>query len=106
MAKTIEKTVETDPPKAPADPKARLKLWLFFARFIITLAAMALFGLLIFEVLGQDEEMTASSKDIVMLGLGAFLPILGAVAKFWLDPDDLHGDESNGNSPQPPTKEA
>ena len=94
MAKTIEKTIETDPPKPVVDPRWKLKSQLFYARLLITILAMALFGYLVSQMLEMKEEMTSSAKDITMLALGSFLPILGAVSKFWLDPSDEHGDEA------------
>lgn len=97
MAKTVEKTIETDPPKATIDPRWKLKSQLFYARLLITILAMGLFGYLVSQMLEMKEEMTSSAKDITMLALGSFLPILGAVSKFWLDPSDDHGDETPKN---------
>ena len=94
MAKTVEKTIETDPPKPTVDPRWKLKSQLFYARLLITILAMGLFGYLVSQMLEMKEEMTSSAKDITMLALGSFLPILGAVSKFWLDPSDAHGDET------------
>tara|TARA_Y100000296_G_scaffold72607_1_gene89131 strand:- start:262 stop:579 length:318 start_codon:yes stop_codon:yes gene_type:complete len=103
MGKTIEKITESDPPKQTIDPRWRLKSQLFYARLLITILAMGLFGYLVSEMLQMKEEMTNSSKDITMLALGSFLPILGAVSKFWLDPSDEHGDNTSNN--QPPIKD-
>tara|TARA_R110002020_G_scaffold255088_2_gene468889 strand:- start:17000 stop:17335 length:336 start_codon:yes stop_codon:yes gene_type:complete len=98
MAKETKTTVETvtDPPKQRTDPAMKLKFLMFWSRLIITVLAMGLFGYLASAMLTMKEEMTSSSKDVLLLMLGAFLPIVLAISKFWLDPDDSHPG-ANGN---------
>jgi len=99
MAK--EKTTVTertlDPPKPRTDPAMKLKFLMFWSRLIITVLAMGLFGYLASAMLTMEDEMTSSSKDVLLLMLGSFLPIVLAISKFWLDPDDSH---PGNNSPQ------
>ena len=92
VAKETKTTVETvsDPPKPVTDPAMRLKFLMFWSRLIITVLAMGLFGYLASAMLTMKEEMTSSSKDVLLLMLGSFLPIVLAISKFWLDPDDAH----------------
>ena len=47
--------------------------------------AFALFGWLIFTMVQRTEELTQSSKDLINLGFGAFLPILGMLGKHWFE---------------------
>ena len=105
MAKETKTTVETvsDPPKPVTDPAMRLKFLMFWSRLIITVLAMGLFGYLASAMLTMREEMTSSSKDVLLLMLGSFLPIVLAISKFWLDPDDIH--DNNKPTPEPESKE-
>ena len=104
MAK--EKTTVTertlDPPKTKMDPSMKLKFLMFWSRLIITVLAMGLFGYLASAMLTMQEEMTSSSKDVLLLMLGSFLPIVLAISKFWLDPDDIH--DNNKPTPEPETE--
>lgn len=110
MAKETTTTVEKvmDPPKVKMDPAMKLKFLMFWSRLIITVLAMGLFGYLASAMLTMQEEMTSSSKDVLLLMLGSFLPIVLAISKFWLDPDDAHTGNNNGpqkeEEPKPETK--
>ena len=97
VAKETKTTVETvsDPPKPVTDPAMRLKFLMFWSRLVITVLAMGLFGYLASAMLTMKEEMTSSSKDVLLLMLGSFLPIVLAISKFWLDPDDAHTPANN-----------
>ena len=105
MAKETTTTVEkvSDPPKTKMDPSMKLKFLMFWSRLIITVLAMGLFGYLASAMLTMQEEMTSSSKDVLLLMLGSFLPIVLAISKFWLDPDDIH-DNNNKQTPEPETE--
>ena len=102
MAKETKTTVETvtDPPKQRTDPAMKLKFLMFWSRLIITVLAMGLFGYLASAMLTMQDEMTSSAKDVLLLMLGSFLPIVLAISKFWLDPDDSHPG-ANGNQEEP-----
>jgi len=108
MAKETKTTVETvsDPPKPITDPAMKLKFLMFWSRLIITVLAMGLFGYLAGAMLTMREEMTSSSKDVLLLMLGSFLPIVLAISKFWLDPDDSHPGTNGNNTNQTEEKEA
>ena len=102
MAKETKTTVETvtDPPKQRTDPAMKLKFLMFWSRRIITVLAMGLFGYLASAMLTMQDEMTSSAKDVLLLMLGSFLPIVLAISKFWLDPDDSHPG-ANNNKEEP-----
>ena len=104
MAKETTTTVEkvSDPPKTKMEPAMKLKFLMFWSRLIITVLAMGLFGYLASAMLTMQEEMTSSSKDVLLLMLGSFLPIVLAISKFWLDPDDIH--DNNKQTPDPKEK--
>ena len=104
MAKETTSTVEkvSDPPKTKMEPAMKLKFLMFWSRLIITVLAMGLFGYLASAMLTMQEEMTSSSKDVLLLMLGSFLPIVLAISKFWLDPDDIH--DNNKQTPDPKEK--
>jgi hypothetical protein len=89
MAETIEKITRTDPEpkqqKIVDDPDVQIQKLRFWARLVISLLAFGLFGWLIFTMVQRTEELTQSSKDLINLGFGAFLPILGMLGKFWFE---------------------
>jgi hypothetical protein len=90
MAKeTTTTTVEKpDPPKAtppPVDPDVQIAKLRFWARLLISMLAFLLFGYLVIKMIDKPEELTQSSKDLINLAFGAFLPIIGMLGKFWFE---------------------
>ena len=90
MAKTVETKIEKieDPPKVekePVDPDVQIAKLRFWARLMISLMAFALFGYLVIKMIDKPEELTQSSKDLINLAFGAFLPIIGMLGKHWFE---------------------
>ena len=81
---TEKKTIKGSD-KVVLDPNIQLQKLRFWARLVISLMAFALFGWLIFTMVQRTEELTQSSKDLINLGFGAFLPILGMLGKHWFE---------------------
>jgi len=96
-----EKTTVKGSEKPTNDPNIQLQKLRFWARLLISLMAFALFGWLIFTMVERTEELTQSSKDLINLGFGAFLPILGMLGKFWFEASH---EEVKATEP-PPNKE-
>tara|TARA_Y100000296_G_scaffold81228_1_gene108054 strand:- start:950 stop:1309 length:360 start_codon:yes stop_codon:yes gene_type:complete len=106
MAKTIETKTETitDPPKVeklPPDPNVQIMKLKFWARLVISLLAFSLFGYLVITMINKPDELAQSSKDLINLAFGAFLPIIGMLGKHWFE--SAH--ESIGNDNNGPTLE-
>ena len=85
MEEIIEKKTIKGSEKVVVDPNIQLQKLRFWARLLISLMAFALFGWLIFTMVQRTEELTQSSKDLINLGFGAFLPILGMLGKHWFE---------------------
>lgn len=69
----------------------------FWARLFIGLATLGLFGYIVHTMLSATEELTQSSKDLLNLLIGAFLPILGGIAKYYFE-------QGSDDVIHPPTK--
>ena len=85
METITEKTTVKGSENPVSDPNIQLQKLRFWARLLISLMAFALFGWLIFTMVQRTEELTQSSKDLINLGFGAFLPILGMLGKHWFE---------------------
>ena len=90
MVKETTTTVveKPDPPKKlppPADPDVQIAKLRFWARLVISLMAFLLFGYLVIKMIDKPEELTQSSKDLINLAFGAFLPIIGMLGKHWFE---------------------
>jgi len=89
VAETIEKITRTDPPqgkgKDPVDPDVQIAKLRFWARLLISLMAFCLFGFLVITMINKPDELAQSSKDLINLAFGAFLPIIGMLGKFWFE---------------------
>ena len=111
MAKEITTTTVTKPdaPK-PIPPKMsvneRIQVSRFIARFIIGLFALATFLYIVHVMLGSAEELPTSSKDLLNILIGAFIPILAGIAKFYFESGgDLHQEAEKNPIPPHPDKE-
>ena len=109
MAKTVETKIEKieDPPQKPeppVDPDVQIAKLRFWARLVISLMAFLLFGYLVIKMIDKPEELTQSSKDLINLAFGAFLPIIGMLGKHWFEtahdePKVPEEPPSNNNNP-------
>jgi len=99
METITEKKVIKGTEKVAVDPNIQLQKLRFWARLVISLLAFSLFGWLIFTMVQRTEELTQSSKDLINLGFGAFLPILGMLGKFWFESN--HEDIKPSELPPP-----
>ena len=111
MAKETTVTTVTKPdiPK-PIPPKMsvneKIQVFRFVARFIIGLFALATFLYIVHVMLGSAEELPTSSKDLLNILIGAFIPILAGIAKFYFESGgDLHQEEEKNPIPPHPEKE-
>ena len=81
---TEKKTVKNGE-KQKDDPHVQLMKLRFWARFLISLLAFGLFGWLVFTMVNKPDELAQSSKDLINLAFGAFLPIIGMLGKHWFE---------------------
>ena len=95
-----EKTTLKGAENPVSDPNIQLQKLRFWARLLISLMAFALFGWLIFTMVQRTEELTQSSKDLINLGFGAFLPILGMLGKHWFEVSHEEVKPTNNTPPE------
>ena len=82
----------------------KIQLIRFYARFVIALVAMAIFSYIVHMMLTASDELAVSSKDLLNILIGAFIPILAGIAKFYFESGgDLH-QEAEDNLLPPPVK--
>ena len=82
----------------------KIQLVRFYARFAIAIVAMAIFSYIVHMMLTASDELATSSKDLLNILIGAFIPILAGIAKFYFESGgDLHQEEEKNAIP-PPTK--
>ena len=101
MAKETTTTVkETPDPPKPAPPSTtvneKIQVLRFAARFAIALSALGIFAYVVHIMLGASAELPSSSKDLLNILIGAFIPIIAGIAKFYF--------ESGGDLAQEPEK--
>jgi len=82
------------------DPNVAMQKLRFWARFLISLLAFSLFGWLVITMINKPDELAQSSKDLINLAFGAFLPIIGMLGKHWFETEH----EPIINSDPPPKK--
>ena len=82
----------------------RIQLVRFYARFAVAILAMAIFSYIVHMMLIASDEMTSSSKDLLNILIGAFIPILAGISRYYFESGgDLHQEEEKNAIP-PPTK--
>ena len=82
----------------------KIQLVRFYARFAIAILAMAIFSYIVHMMLVASDEMTTSSKDLLNILIGAFIPILAGIAKFYFESGgDLHQEPEDKLLPPPKT---
>ena len=82
----------------------RIQLVRFYARFFIAILAMTIFSYIVHMMLTASEDMTASSKDLLNILIGSFIPILAGISRYYFESGgDLHQEEEKNAIP-PPTK--
>ena len=80
----------------------RIQLVRFYARFFIAILAMTIFSYIVHMMLTASEEMTASSKDLLNILIGSFIPILAGISRYYFESGgDLHQEEEKNAIPPP-----
>ena len=80
----------------------RIQLVRFYARFFIAILSMAIFSYIVHMMLTASEEMTASSKDLLNILIGSFIPILAGISRYYFESGgDLHQEEEKNAIPPP-----
>lgn len=57
----------------------------FWARFLIAGAALGIFAGIVYIMLMSADELPQSSKDLLNILIGAYIPILSGIAKFYFE---------------------
>ena len=111
MAKetTVTTLTKPDPPKpvkVRMTVNERIQVSRFIARFAIALSALGIFAYVVHIMLGASNELPTSSKDLLNILIGAFIPIIAGIAKFYFESGgDLHQEEEKNPIPPHPDKE-
>jgi len=106
MAKetTVTTVTKPDPPKPVKKGMTvneRIQVSRFIARFIIAFVALSIFAYIVHVMLLSSDELPTSSKDLLNILIGAFIPIIAGIAKFYFESGgDLHQEEEK--NPIPP----
>ena len=82
---TEKKTVKSGSATSVND---RIQIARFWARFLIAAFAMSIFLYIVFTMLRSSVELPSSSKDLLNILIGAFIPTLSGIAKFYFDSGD------------------
>ena len=111
MAKetTVTTVTKPDPPKpvkASMTVNEKIQVSRFIARFAIALSALGIFAHIVHVMLLTSDELPTSSKDLLNILIGAFIPIIAGIAKFYFESGgDLHQEEEKNPIPPHPDKE-
>ena len=106
MAKetTVTTVTKPDPPKpvkVSMTVNEKIQVSRFIARFAIALSALGIFAYIVHVMLLTSDELPTSSKDLLNILIGAFIPIIAGIAKFYFESGgDLHQEEEK--HPIPP----
>ena len=113
MAKetTVTTVTKPDPPKPmkpPVSVNEKIQVSRFIARFVIAMSALAIFAYIVHVMLGSSDELPTSSKDLLNILIGAFIPIISGIAKYHFESGgDLHQEEAkNPINPHPDKEES
>ena len=80
----------------------RIQLVRFYSRFLVAILAMAIFSYIVHMMLTASEEMTSSSKELLNILIGAFIPILAGISRYFFESGgDLHQEEEKNALPPP-----
>ena len=103
---TVEKPDPPKPVKASLTVNERIQVSRFIARFAIALCALAIFAYIVHVMLGSSDELPTSSKDLLNILIGAFIPIISGIAKYHFESGgDLHQEEEKNPIAPHPDKE-
>jgi hypothetical protein len=111
MAKEITTTTvsKPDPPKPVKKimtVNERIQVSRFIARFAIAMSALGIFAYIVHQMLLTSDELPTSSKDLLNILIGAFIPIIAGIAKFYFESGgDLHQEAEKNVIPPHPEKE-
>ena len=111
MAKetTVTTVTKPDPPKpvkASMTVNEKMQVSRFIARFAIALSALGIFAYIVHVMLLTSDELPTSSKDLLNILIGAFIPIIAGIAKFYFESGgDLHQEEEKNPIPPHPEQE-
>lgn len=111
MAKEITTTTKEipDPPKpvkVRMTVNERIQVSRFIARFAIAISALGIFAYIVHVMLLTSDELPTSSKDLLNILIGAFIPIIAGIAKFYFESGgDLHQETEKNVIPPHPENE-
>tara|TARA_Y100000593_G_scaffold9478_1_gene17255 strand:+ start:728 stop:1081 length:354 start_codon:yes stop_codon:yes gene_type:complete len=103
---TVEKPDPPKPIKISMSVNERIQVSRFIARFIIAMSALGIFAYVVHVMLGSADELPVSSKDLLNILIGAFIPIIAGIAKFYFESGgDLHQEAEKNVIPPHPEKD-
>tara|TARA_B100001123_G_C14887623_1_gene858560 strand:+ start:269 stop:616 length:348 start_codon:yes stop_codon:yes gene_type:complete len=100
---TVEKPDPPKPIKQQMSVNERIQVSRFIARFAIAISALGIFAYIVHVMLLTSDELPTSSKDLLNILIGAFIPIIAGIAKFYFESGgDLHQEEEKNPIPPHP----
>ena len=100
--RTIKEDAKPVVVKQPRSTQDSIVIARFYARFFIAGFALAIFAGVVYIMLMAGDELPASSKDLLNILIGSFIPILTGIAKFYFE----SGGDLDATSNQPPPKDS
>jgi len=84
---TEKKTIKNaNTKKTPVNEKIQLAR--FWARLVIGLLSLGLFGYIVHSMLTLQAELTQSSRDLLNILLGSFISIISGIATYYYSNGD------------------
>lgn len=81
----IEKTTKRASEKPMRSTNESIQVARFYARFVIAGVALTIFAGIVYIMLMTGDELPQSSKDLLNILIGAYIPILSGIAKFYFE---------------------
>jgi hypothetical protein len=93
----IEKVTKRGSEIKPRTTNEAIQVARFWARFVVAVSTLAIFAYIVHIMLMSNAELPQSSKDLLNILIGAFIPILSGIAKFYFDSGGDIEDHSDKN---------
>lgn len=81
----IEKVTKRGSEKPNRTVNESIQVARFWARFMIAAITLFIFAGIVYTMLMSSTELPQSSKDLLNILIGSFIPILTGIAKFYFE---------------------
>ena len=88
MEEITEKKTIKNASKEKMPVNEKIQLARFWARLVIGLLSLGLFGYIVHSMLTLQSELTQSSRDLLNILLGSFISIISGIATYYYSNGD------------------